>query len=64
MRKLTKFKLVKSKFRTAIVMVCTLALAIPMLLTPTAQAKAADTTVPIYRLYNPDNGEHLYNRRK
>ena len=60
MRKLTKLKLVKSKLRTAIVMVCTLALAIPMMLTPTVQAKAADTTVPIYRLYNPDNGEHLY----
>ena len=60
MSKLIKFKLVKSKLRTAIVMVCTLALAIPMMLTPTVQAKAADTTVPIYRLYNPDNGEHLY----
>ena len=60
MKKLTKLKLVKSKLRTAIVMVCTLALAIPMMLTPTLQAKAADATVPIYRLYNPDNGEHLY----
>ena len=60
MKKLTKLKLAKSKLRTAIVMVCTLALAIPMMLTPTLQAKAADTTVPIYRLYNPDNGEHLY----
>ena len=60
MKKLTKLKLVKSKLRTAIVMVCTLALAIPMMLTPTVQAKAADATVPIYRLYNPDNGEHLY----
>ena len=60
MKKLTKLKLAKSKLRTAIVMVCTLALAIPMMLTPTLQAKAADATVPIYRLYNPDNGEHLY----
>ena len=60
MRKLANLKLAKSKLRTAIVMVCTLALAIPMMLTPTVQAKAADATVPIYRLYNPDNGEHLY----
>ncbi len=53
-------KFTKANLRRSIVMVCTLALAIPMLLTPTVQVKAADTTVPIYRLYNPDNGEHLY----
>ena len=40
-------------------LICMTALALPLVLVPEMQVKA-ETTVPIYRLYNPDNGEHLY----
>ena len=40
-------------------LICMTALALPLVLAPEMQVKA-ETTVPIFRLYNPDNGEHLY----
>ena len=50
------------KTKKLIAGILTAALAVTVFTLPTADVKAADTLneIEVYRLYNPDNGEHLY----
>lgn len=45
-------------------MVLTLLVALTLIFFPATETQAEETGIPVYRLYNPDNGEHLYTTDK
>ena len=50
----------KGKLTKISSIIIVMAMAVTMLFPTTPQVKAEENMVAIYRLYNPDNGEHLY----
>lgn len=45
-------------------MVLTLLVALTLIFFPATETQAEETGIPVYRLYNPNNGEHLYTTDK
>ena len=50
----------KKLSKSLLSLVLLLALVFTTCMVPTTKAQAATKSIPIYRLYNPTNGEHLY----